>query len=63
MIFIKINNKDNIDKILKMYKYKIKKLELIKDYKSKQFFIKKSIKKKNLINKAKYLLKIKKNNE
>ncbi|XBT18461.1 MAG: 30S ribosomal protein S21 [Candidatus Shikimatogenerans sp. Tder] len=57
MILIKINNKDNIDKILKIYKSKIKKSQLIKDFKKKQFFIKKSIKKKNKINKAKFFLK------
>ncbi|XBT18442.1 MAG: 30S ribosomal protein S21 [Candidatus Shikimatogenerans sp. Tduv] len=61
MIYIKINKKDNINKILKIYKSKIKKINLIKEFKKRQFFIKKSIKKKNQLNKAKYLLKIKKN--
>ncbi|XBT18255.1 MAG: hypothetical protein ABNO52_00535 [Candidatus Shikimatogenerans sp. Tser] len=63
MIFIKINKKDNINIILKKYNYKIKKFNLIKEFKKKQFFIKNSIKQKNIIKKAKYLLKNKKKNE
>ncbi|XCC45361.1 MAG: 30S ribosomal protein S21 [Candidatus Shikimatogenerans sp. Ttur] len=57
MIYIKIKKNDNIKIILKKYKLKIDKFNLIYLKKKKNYFLKKSIKNRIKINKAKYLLK------
>lgn len=56
LIITNLKEGDNIEKGLKIYKNKIKKINLIKNYKSKEFYLKPSIKRRLLRKKKKYLI-------
>jgi small subunit ribosomal protein S21 len=54
MIYIEINKGENLEKALKIYKNKIKSTKQTERIRKKQEFVKKSVIKRNMINKAKY---------
>jgi len=54
MIYIEINKSENLEKALKIYKNKIKSTKQTERIRKKQEFVKKSVIKRNMINKAKY---------
>lgn len=58
MIIVKVDRHSNIDKALKEYKGKIIKTRQITHLNNRKEFIKKSVKKRNVLNKAKYVQKM-----
>tara|TARA_B100001094_G_C17936105_1_gene673193 strand:+ start:315 stop:503 length:189 start_codon:yes stop_codon:yes gene_type:complete len=59
MIIIKLGKNEKIDRALKRYKKKIKKIGLLKELRSNKFYEKPSSKRRNVIDKAKYIQKLK----
>jgi small subunit ribosomal protein S21 len=55
MIIIKLEKNETIEKALKRYKFKVFKTNQLKDLQSKQSYVKESEKKRNQIQKAKYV--------
>jgi small subunit ribosomal protein S21 len=55
MIQININGKISIDAALKKYKYKYTKLQIVKELKERKNFKKKSVSRRDEIEKAKYI--------
>lgn len=59
MIVIKVGNKENIEKALKRYKYKVYKTKQLEKVRERQEYIKKSEKRRKQKQKAEYVQKIK----
>jgi small subunit ribosomal protein S21 len=57
MLVIKIDNKTTIDKALKLLKSKVIKTKLMSEIKNRKSFTKKSVERRNEMNKAKYVQK------
>lgn len=55
MIIIKVNDKISLEKALKKYKRKFDKLKIVKQLRDRKEFKKKSVKRREQINKAKYI--------
>ena len=62
MLIVKVDKKSNIEKALKEYKSKIIKTRQSSKLNERKEFIKTSVKKRNVLNKAKYVQKNYKNN-
>lgn len=62
MIIIKIENGENLEKALKRYKYKVISTKQIDELRKRQEFVKKTTLKREKMRKAKYVQKIKENN-
>jgi len=63
MLIIKIDNKTTIDKALKLLKSKVIKTKLMSELKNRKDYTKKSIIRRNEVNKAKYAQKLKNSSE
>ena len=63
MLIVNVDSKVPIEKALKLFKSKVIKTKLMSELKSRKEFEKKSIKKRNQLNKAKYAEKFKKNED
>jgi small subunit ribosomal protein S21 len=63
MLIIKIDNKTTIDKALKLLKSKVIKTKLMSELKNRKDYTKKSITRRNEVNKAKYVQKLKSSSE
>jgi small subunit ribosomal protein S21 len=61
MIIIKVGKNENIDRALKRYKYKVIKTKQNEQVRNRQEFKKKCVKKREKIQKAKYVQKLKDN--
>ena len=59
MIIIKVGKNENIEKALKRYKFKVYKTKQIDEIRNRKEYVKKSEKKRNQKQKAKYVQKIK----
>lgn len=57
MLIVKIDNKTPIEKALKLFKSKVIKTKLMTELKKRKEFTKKSITRRNEVNKAKYVQK------
>ncbi len=57
MLIVKIDNKTPIEKALKLFKSKVIKTKLMTELKKRKEFTKKSINRRNEVNKAKYVQK------
>jgi len=58
MIIVKVGKDKNIEKALKQYKSKIIKTRQMSELMNRKEFIKTSVKKRNVLNKAKYVQKM-----
>jgi small subunit ribosomal protein S21 len=63
MIIIKVGKDKNIEKALKQYKSKIIKTRQMSELVNRKEFVKTSVKKRNVLNKAKYVQKMYKSNK
>lgn len=63
MIIVKVDNNSNIEKALKTYKSKVIKTRQNSHLNDRKEFVKKSVKKRNVLNKAKYVQKKYKSND
>ncbi len=63
MLIVEIKDGINIDRALKILKNKFIKTKLMKELKERQAFVKKSVKKREVIKKAKYIQSLKVQNE
>jgi small subunit ribosomal protein S21 len=63
MLIVKVDKNSNIEKALKTYKSKIIKTRQSSKLNERKEFIKKSVKKRNVLNKAKYVQKKYKKND
>jgi small subunit ribosomal protein S21 len=63
MIIVKIDNKTPIEKALKLFKSKVIKTKLMTELKNRKEFTKKSVIRRNVMNKAKYVQDKKQSNE
>lgn len=63
MLIVKVDNNSNIEKALKIYKSKVIKTRQSSHLNDRKEFVKKSVKKRNVLNKAKYVQKKYKNND
>jgi small subunit ribosomal protein S21 len=63
MLIVKVDKNSNIEKALKEYKGKIIKTRQSSKLTERKEFVKKSVKKRNVLNKAKYVQKMFKNNK
>ena len=63
MLIVNVDNKVPIEKALKLFKSKVIKTKLMSELKSRKEFEKKSIKRRNQLNKAKFVEKFKKNED
>lgn len=63
MIIVKVDKNSNIEKALKTYKSKIIKTRQSSHLNDRKEYIKKSVKKRNVLNKAKYVQKKYKKND
>lgn len=63
MLIVKVDNNSNIEKALKTYKSKVIKTRQSSHLNDRKEFVKKSVKKRNILNKAKYVQKKYKNND
>jgi len=59
MLIIKVDSKTPIEKALKLFKSKVIKTKLMSELKNRKEFVKNSVKRRNELNKAKYVQKIK----
>tara|TARA_B100000927_G_scaffold81125_1_gene64976 strand:+ start:404 stop:601 length:198 start_codon:yes stop_codon:yes gene_type:complete len=59
MIIVKIKKGDNFQKALKQFKHKVNKSRTLKEYRSRQEFVKPSVIKRNQKQRAKYIQKLK----
>lgn len=55
MIIVKIENGENIERSLKKFKRKVDKTKMIKELRDRQTFEKPSVRKRRMIQKAKYV--------
>ena len=55
MIKVKIGKNENINKALKRFKGRVRNAQVIQEYRSRQEFVKPSIKRRRVIDKAKYV--------
>ena len=55
MIKVKIGKNENINKALKRFKVRVRNAHVIQEYRSRQEFLKPSIKRRRVIDKAKYV--------
>ena len=55
MIKVKIGKNENINKALKRFKVRVRNAQVIQEYRSRQEFVKPSIKRRRVIDKAKYV--------
>jgi small subunit ribosomal protein S21 len=62
MIIVKVGKDKNIEKALKQYKSKIIKTRQMSELMNRKEFVKTSVKKRNVLNKAKYVQKMYKSN-
>ncbi len=62
MIIVKVGKDKNIERALKQYKSKIIKTRQMSELMNRKEFIKTSVKKRNVLNKAKYVQKMYKSN-
>lgn len=62
MLIVKVDQKTNFEKALKLFKSKVIKTKLMTQIKSKKEFVKNSVKRRNEIDKAKYKEKFKLDN-
>jgi small subunit ribosomal protein S21 len=63
MLIVKVDNNSNIEKALKIYKSKVIKTRQSTHLNDRKEFVKKSVKKRNVLNKAKYVQKKYKSND
>jgi small subunit ribosomal protein S21 len=63
MIIVKVGKDKNIEKALKQYKSKIIKTRQMSELVNRKEFVKTSVKKRNVLNKAKYVQKMYKSNK
>ena len=63
MLIVKVKNKKDIERALKEMKNKVKKTKLHSELRERQQYTKKSIKRREVIKKAKYLQSLKTKNE
>ena len=63
MIIIKVGKDKNIEKALKQYKSKIIRTRQMSELVNRKEFVKTSVKKRNVLNKAKYVQKMYKSNK
>ena len=63
MIIVKVGNDSNIERALKTYKSKVIKTRQNSHLNDRKEFVKKSVKKRNVLNKAKYVQKKYKKND
>jgi small subunit ribosomal protein S21 len=61
MLIIKVGKNEKIDRALKRYKKKFKKTGLIKQLRALEYYEKPSTKRRNVVDKAKYIQKMKDN--
>ena len=54
MVRVTIKENESIDKALKRFKKKLEKTGTLKEYRGRQYFVKESVKRRNLIGKAIY---------
>lgn len=59
MIIIEIKEGENIDRALKRYKRKHRNVQLMQNIRENEFFTKKSVKRRQVIQKASYIQKLK----
>ena len=59
MLIIKVKKGDKIDKYLKKFKKKFDQTGILKEFRKRTHFVKSSVKRKNVISKAKYIQKLK----
>lgn len=59
MIIIEIKEGENIDRALKRYKRKHRNVQLMQNIRENEFFTKKSVKRRQIIQKASYIQKLK----
>lgn len=62
MLIIEIKKGESLDKALKRYKYKVIKTKQLEQVRKKQEFVKKSVKKRDQLKKAKYIQYLKQKN-
>lgn len=62
MLIIEIKKGESLDKALKRYKYKVVKTKQLEQVRKKQEFVKKSVKKRDQLKKAKYIQYLKQKN-
>ena len=55
MIKVKIGKNENINKALNRFKVRVRNAQVIQEYRSRQEFVKPSIKRRRVIDKAKYV--------
>ena len=55
MIIVKIDKNENINKALKRFKVKVRNSKTMEEYRSRKEFVKKSVKRRRVIDKAKYV--------
>ena len=55
MIIVKIGKNENINKALKRFKVKVRNSKTMEEYRSRKEFVKKSVKRRRVIDKAKYV--------
>ena len=55
MIKVKIGKNENINKALQRFKVRVRNAQVIQEYRSRQEFVKPSIKRRRVIDKAKYV--------
>lgn len=59
MLIVQINEGENIERALKKFKRKFNMTGVMRQLKEREQFVKKSIKKRRVVNKAKYVQKLK----
>ena len=59
MLVVKLKKGENVSQALKKFKFKVNKSRVLKEYRSRQEFVKPSVIKRNQLNKAKYIQKLK----
>ena len=55
MIIVKIGKNENINKALKRFKVKVRNSKTMEEYRSRKEFVKKSVKRRRVIDKSKYV--------
>lgn len=52
MITVQVSDNESIDKALKRFKKKLEKSGILKEYRNRRFFTKKSVERRNVVSKA-----------
>ena len=63
MLIVNVDSKTPIEKALKLFKSKVIKTKLMSEIKGRKEFVKDSVKRRNQLNKAKYVEKFKKHED